>query len=247
MKENTELERGDIRVHHDMEVDCDIGQQITAYLEIWFDTSRKFPVAEQLKDGEWLNMYAKYNPFADTLRIECEISRESGSTWFDYTPTEAESRMIKDMITEKIREVYDQTPQQFCESVQPDVERVFVYKNRNRLSAEKIMERGLRLQQHCEECGYLQHGSISYPAPLCRSGSEFQWMMDYCRSRGISKILVDSLHDIGETPAEVQQATNTLCANGFQVEVVDCGLTFSPKQEAPAEQEAGQEMMMGGM
>ena len=126
-------------------------------------------------------------------------------------------------------------------------EKVFVYENRGNLSAEKLFQKGLRIQEHCEECGYLQSGSISYPAPLCRSGSEFQWMMDYCRSRGISKILVDSLHDIGEAPAEVQKTANILCANGFQVEVVDCGLTFSPKLEAPAEQDTTQDMTMGGM
>ena len=58
MKENLELERSDIRVHHDIEVDCDIGQQITAYIETWFDAFRKFGSQAQLQDGEWLNMYA---------------------------------------------------------------------------------------------------------------------------------------------------------------------------------------------
>ena len=33
MKENMELERGDIAIDRDMEVDCDIGQEITAYIE----------------------------------------------------------------------------------------------------------------------------------------------------------------------------------------------------------------------
>ena len=94
MKENNELERTDIAVDSDMEVDCDIGQEIT-----------------------WLNMYAKYNPFADTLRIECEISRDSGSSYFDYEPTENESQLIKAMIAEKLMQTHDQTPQEFCEDV----------------------------------------------------------------------------------------------------------------------------------
>lgn len=237
MKGNLELERDDIRIHPDMEVDCDMGQQITAYIETWFDTARKFPAAAQLQDGEWLNMYAKYDPFTDTLRIECELCRENGSTWFDYIPTEAESRLIKDMVTEKIREVHGQTPKQFCKSIQPEAESVFVYENRSVFSPEKVIERGLQIRQHCEDYGYLQGGSISYPAPMCRSGSEFGWMMDYYRSREISKILVSSHHDIGGTPAEVQNTVNTLCGNGFQVEVVDSGLTYSPKQEAVQERD----------
>ena len=77
MKENNELERTDIAVDSDMEVDCDIGHQITCYLETWFDVDKKLGINTASEDGTWLNMYAKYNPFADTLRIECEISRDS--------------------------------------------------------------------------------------------------------------------------------------------------------------------------
>lgn len=117
MKENNELERTDIAVDSDMEVDCDIGQEITAYIETWFDVDKKFGINTALDDGTWLNMYAKYNPFADTLRIECEISRDSGSSYFDYEPTIAESQLIKDMIAEKLRDEYGQTPKEFCEDV----------------------------------------------------------------------------------------------------------------------------------
>ena len=83
MKENNELERTDIAVDSDMEVDCDIGQEITAYIETWFDADKKFGIDTASEDGTWLNMYAKYDPFADTLRIECEISRDNGSSYFD--------------------------------------------------------------------------------------------------------------------------------------------------------------------
>ncbi len=61
-------------------------------------------------------MYAKYNPFADTLRIECEIDKPLDSECFDYEPTPAEAQLIKDMIAEKIKECYDETPQEFCNS-----------------------------------------------------------------------------------------------------------------------------------
>lgn len=40
MKENNELERKDIVVDRDMEVDGEIGQEITAYLETWFDVDK---------------------------------------------------------------------------------------------------------------------------------------------------------------------------------------------------------------
>lgn len=120
MKENKELERDDLCVHADMEVDCDIGQEITVYFESWFDVDRKFGTHILDEDGAWLNMYGKYNPFADTLRIECEISRNSGSEYFDYEPTAAETRLMKEMIAEKIIEEYRQTPQDFCNSFRDD-------------------------------------------------------------------------------------------------------------------------------
>ena len=99
-----------------MEVDYDIGQEIMVYIETWFDVDKKFGLNIADEDGTWLNMYGKYDPFEDSLRIECEISRNNGSEYFDYTPTEAESALIKNMIAEKIREQWDQTPQEFCEN-----------------------------------------------------------------------------------------------------------------------------------
>ena len=116
MKENKELERNDIAIDRDMEVDYDIGQEIMVYIETWFDVDKKFGLNIADEDGTWLNMYGKYDPFEDSLRIECEISRDNGSEYFDYSPTDAESALIKDMIAEKIREQWNQTPQEFCEN-----------------------------------------------------------------------------------------------------------------------------------
>lgn len=115
MKENNEFEKDDLRVDAEMEVDCDIGQEITVYFESWFDVDRKFGIHTAEDDSAWLNMYGKYNPFADTLRIECEISRDDGSECFDYEPTAAEAQLMKNMITAKIYEEYHQSPQEFCE------------------------------------------------------------------------------------------------------------------------------------
>lgn len=115
MNSNNELTREDIAIDRDMDVDCDIGQEITAYIETWFDVDKKFGT-DTSDDDVWLNMYAKYNPFKDTLRIECEIDKPLESEYFAYEPTESESQFIKEMIAEKIKECYDQTPQEFCDS-----------------------------------------------------------------------------------------------------------------------------------
>lgn len=109
-----ELTRDMLKVDADMDVDCDIGQEITVYFETWFDVDQKFSTHIHDEDGTWLNMYGKYNPFEDTFRIECEISRDNGSEYFDYEPTAAEAQLMKDMIAEKIMEIHGQMPQEFC-------------------------------------------------------------------------------------------------------------------------------------
>ena len=125
-----------------------------------------------------------------------------------------------------------------------ELENVFVYENRGRLTPEQLTQKGFRLKYHCDENNYLQSGSLSISEPMSRCGSELQWIMDYCRSRGISKILVDGLLEIGRTPDEVDKTAQILCAKGFQLEVADCGLIYSPQNEVP-EQDSG--MTMGGM
>lgn len=85
------------------------------YIETWFDVDKKFHIDTASDDDTWLNMYGRYNPFDDTLRIECEINRQDNSSYFDYEPTKDEAQLIKDMIAEKIQEDYHQTPQEFCE------------------------------------------------------------------------------------------------------------------------------------
>ena len=124
MTKNNELERKEIVVDRDMDVDCENATEITAYLETWFDVDKKFGTNTKDDDDVWLNVYAKYNPFDDTIRIECEIDKPKGSEYFDYTPTEAEERLIKDMIAEKIKSEYGQTPQDFCKDSQVDEQKM---------------------------------------------------------------------------------------------------------------------------
>lgn len=111
---NKVLEADDIKVDFEMDVDCDIAQEITCYIETWFDADSKFHINTD-DDDVWLNMYAKYNPFEDTLRVECEIDNGEDDQHFDYEPTREEAKLIKEKITEKIAEVYEMTPQQLCD------------------------------------------------------------------------------------------------------------------------------------
>lgn len=117
MKENKEWERSDLAIDPDMQIDCDTGQEILCYVETWFDVDRKFGTHTAEDDSTWLNLYARYNPYADTLRMECEISSDTPgeNQTFDYEPTSAEAQLVKDLITEKIQEQYNQTPMEFCE------------------------------------------------------------------------------------------------------------------------------------
>lgn len=112
-----ELTRDMLAIDRDMEVDCDIGHQITCYLETWFDVDKKFGTDTAADDDKWLNLYAKYDPFADTLRLEFTVTTADSCEEGEYMPTDAESQLIKDMIAEKLREEYGQTPKEFCEDV----------------------------------------------------------------------------------------------------------------------------------
>lgn len=52
MKENKKLERSDIAIDREMEVDCDIGREITAYIETWFDVDKKFGIHTAEDDSD---------------------------------------------------------------------------------------------------------------------------------------------------------------------------------------------------
>ena len=114
MKDNLELEREDMYVDRDIQIDDENGQQIVAYLETLFDVNKKFNLNLDSEAGEWVNMYGIYNPCSDFLTIECVISTDDKNETFYYTPTESESKLIKDMITQKIQEEFGQTPIEFC-------------------------------------------------------------------------------------------------------------------------------------
>lgn len=104
-----------LEVDRDMGVDCDICSEITVVFRCWFDADKKFGTNTAADNDKWLNLYAKYDPFADSLRLEFTVTTADSCEEGEYVPTDAESQLIKDMITQKIREEYCQTPQEFCE------------------------------------------------------------------------------------------------------------------------------------
>ena len=118
---NGEFTRDDIVVDPDIEVAYDDENSICAYLETWFDVDKKFGLNINDEEGTWLNMYATYNPTEDTLKIDCLIESEDDEKSFVYEPTEQEAELIKGMITEKIRDVCEMTPEEFLEYYGDDI------------------------------------------------------------------------------------------------------------------------------
>lgn len=117
MKENKELERKDIAIDPDIQIDEEKESLLHAAIEIWFDGDEKFGTCTAEDEDVWLNFYAQYDIQSDALSLAYVIDRPDGDEYHDYLPTPQEAQLIKEMIAEKIREIYDQTPQEFCESV----------------------------------------------------------------------------------------------------------------------------------
>ena len=145
------------------------------------------------------------------------------------------------------RAEYNQTPREFCESAFGG-EPVYLYENRGRLSAEQIVEKHKRLRAYCEGHGYEPEGSLSISVPMGRCGVELENMTGYCKSRGITRILVDRLQDIGKTDDEISRTAGALCAHGFEVEVAGSGQVFSTANEDALPEEQGRQgLTMGGI
>lgn len=117
MKDNLELEKDDISIDPQIEVDDENLKQINFMVDAWFDVDKKFGININDEESTWLNIWGFYNPFEDTLKLNCQISRDTGSDWFVYEPTAEEATFIKDMVAKKIEKIHHQTPQEFCQSV----------------------------------------------------------------------------------------------------------------------------------
>ena len=65
MTENKELERNDLAIDREMEVDDDNPHQINFYIKTWFDVDKKFDLSINAEDGTWPNIYGTYDSYAD--------------------------------------------------------------------------------------------------------------------------------------------------------------------------------------
>lgn len=115
MTENKELTRDDILIESEIEVADDNPNMIVAYVGVLFNVDEKFGLNIQDNPDAWLNMYAKYDVSEDVLKLECVVCTDEEDT-FEYEPTESETALIKAMLEEKLKEYYECTPQEFCES-----------------------------------------------------------------------------------------------------------------------------------
>lgn len=226
MNQNHELERADICVDRDIQVEN--GQHIVTYLETWFDVNEKFKLQLDSEADEWVNMYGIYNPYSDFIAIQCFICRDDKYDDFFYSPTKSEAELIKQMITEKIKEEYNQTPREFCENVGMQEKKAYIYHNRN-LSYHEMGKKE-RLDDYCKENGLTVDGSISINAPMSKCGNELKYMVDYCKARNIQHIVVDEMRDIADTPSKCASILNYLHQNGLTLDVVHCDMQFGEQR-----------------
>ena len=244
MKKDKEFEREDLAVDRDIQLDSDNKQQIVAYLETLFDVNEKFNLQLDSEAGEWVNMYGIYNPLSDFHTVECVISKDNSSESFFYTPTTAESALIKELIAEKIKEEFGQTPTEFVCDLAHQEEKAYLYYNRSGCDTRPSSAKFNRLKQYCQENGYTVDGSTSINAPMSRSGGELRSMVEYCKSRGIRRIVVDEMKDVADTPWETARILNHLQNNGLVLNVVHCDMVFG--QQKTQGIETG-EIEFGGM
>ncbi len=116
MKENYEWEKEDLLIPYYMEVDSESGQEISAYIGAWQDMSEKFGIKTDKDNGATLHLYAKFNPYEDTLRIKGEIETDDNepNKTFDYDAPECERQLVKMLIIEEIQDAYRMILLEFC-------------------------------------------------------------------------------------------------------------------------------------
>lgn len=121
MKENKELEKSDLEIEDDILIDDNNSNVLCVYFATYFDVDKKFGLKTADRDDEWLNLYADYDTEHDSLQIHCAVSNDDDEYRdFEYTPTENEASLIKEMIVEEIQKRFGQTPQEYCAELAED-------------------------------------------------------------------------------------------------------------------------------
>ena len=120
MKENKELEKSDLEIEDDILIDDNNPNVLCVYFATYFDVDKKFGLSTAGRDDEWLNLYADYDTEHDSVRIHCTVWNDDEFRDFEYTPTENEASLIKEMIVEEIQKRFGQTPQEYCAELAED-------------------------------------------------------------------------------------------------------------------------------
>ncbi len=114
MKDNNELERDDIVVDPDLLIDDNNENVVNAYLETWFDVDKKFNIDTASDDDKWANMYADFNTATGELKISIHVSDNKDTEVIEYTPTDAERKLIIAMMEEKCENIYGCSLKELC-------------------------------------------------------------------------------------------------------------------------------------
>ncbi len=135
------------------------------------------------------------------------------------------------------------TPQELA--AEAPAELVYLYKNTQNQSATKLSIDNMKLKTYLQKRGYENGGSISISAPMSKCGSHYQDMLDYCRQRGISRIVVDNLKALGSDATSATAVLRDLCTQGFTVELAESGIFYD--QSCFSAPDVGIEESQGGM
>ncbi len=139
------------------------------------------------------------------------------------------------------------TPQELA--AEAPAELVYLYKNTQNQTATKLSIDNMKLKTYLQKRGYENGGSISISVPMSKCGSNYQDMLDYCRQRGISRIVVDNLKALGSDAASATAVLRDLCTQGFTVELAESGTfydesCFSAPDEGIEESQGGIQWQM---
>lgn len=110
-----EFKESDLRIDPDMEIDCDIGRIVTAYVETWFDVDEKFGTDTKDDENAWVNFYAKYDTRDGSLMTEYCVSRPDSSEEHDYVPIKDEALLITKMMEDCCQQHHGCSLKEYCE------------------------------------------------------------------------------------------------------------------------------------
>ncbi len=135
------------------------------------------------------------------------------------------------------------TPQEL--EMEAAAEQVYVYKSTQNQSATKLSIGNMKLKTYLQKRGYENGGGISISVPMSKCGSHYKDMLDYCRQRSISRIVVVNLKALGSNSTEATAVLRDLCKQGFTVELAESGTFYD--ESCFSDPDEGIEESQGGM